>query len=509
VERAFQHGDTSDPETAASFWKPRRRWRRRFTALAAAGDAVSGSFAGGVLLWQVADHASPLLWLLPVVAGILWTAWLSLGRAYDWMLFGEGVEEYRRVGVAGLVAVGTVAVAATVFEFPNGQGMVLGLMGAAILTLIWRRVLRAALVRRRRKGQGMNRAVLVGPSSAVEATARLVSHATFHGTKVVGALVPLGDRAPDAAFVPAFAEGTDVTSAVQAFDADEVILLRSVDLESPELRELMWGLAERDVNLLIKPMSLHVAGPRLHVRPVDGLPLLQIAHPQIAGLARTVKGAIDRTTAALGLLLLAPVMLTISLLVLREDGGPVLYRQIRIGEDGKPFPMLKFRSMHVDADQRLAEVQANNVHPDGVHIAIINDPRVTRIGRIIRRYSLDELPQLVNVLRGEMALVGPRPPLPREVEAYPQQGWFRLAVRPGMTGLWQIQGAQRHHLSLDEALELDLRYVENWSLAYDMAILWKTMAVVFQGSGEVKPVTSSSRTEEALPPIPGPLTDLN
>jgi exopolysaccharide biosynthesis polyprenyl glycosylphosphotransferase len=269
----------------------------------------------------------------------------------------------------------------------------------------------------------------------------------------------------------------------------------------------MWALAERDVSLLIKPMSLHVAGPRLQVRPVDGLPLLQIAHPQIAGLARTVKGAIDRTAAAVGLLLLAPVMLTLALLVIREDGGPVLYRQVRIGEDGKPFPMLKFRSMHVDADQRLAEVQALNVHPDGVHIAIVNDPRVTRIGRFIRRYSLDELPQLFNVLRGEMALVGPRPPLPSEVAAYPDHGWFRMAVRPGLTGLWQIQGAQRHHLSLDEALELDLRYVENWSLAYDMAILWKTVAVVLRGSGEVKPEPSRHRADQALPPIPGKLAD--
>lgn len=478
----------------------------KFTALAAFGDGLLGLIASVIALDMIPHGTAAWIGLVPVAMGVLWVAWLGFGRAYDWGLFGEGVEEYRRVTVAGLVAVGGTATGVTVMQLDGARGLVLGLLLATLATLVWRRVMRAALVKRRKSGKGMNRAVLVGPSGAVDATARLVSQASFHGTKVVGALVPPGDRAPDPTFVPAFHHGSDIPSAAEAFDADEVILLRSVDLESLEMRDLMWALADRDVNLLIKPMSLHVAGPRLQVRPVDGLPLLQIAHPQITGLARTVKGAIDRTAAAIGLLLLAPVLLTIAALVVWEDRGPVFYRQTRIGEDGRPFRMMKFRSMHVDADQRLAEVAELNVHPDGVHIAIVNDPRVTRTGRFIRRYSLDELPQLINVLRGEMALVGPRPPLPREVEAYPDHGWFRMAVRPGLTGLWQIKGPERHFLSLDEALELDLRYVENWSLAYDAAILWKTIAVVLRGSGEVK-LDGAAKTQSLLPPAPRPLTE--
>ncbi len=480
--RAFEGFGAASSRDARS--RPRRRWRQKFTTIAASGDAVVGV---GVVAAMLARNATPhpdgaLFWLVPVLLALFWVAWLGMGRAYDWNLFGEGVEEYRRVAVAGLVAVGAVGVVGSLTQFDNARGMVIGLLVATPMTLVWRRCLRGLMHRRRRSGQGMNRALLVGPTAAVEATAHLVSRTSFHGTKVVGALIPPGDRAPDSPFIPEYRTGHDIAGAAEAFDVDEVLLLRSVDLDSPQMRDLMWTLAEREVTLLIKPMDLHVSGPRLTVRPVDGLPLLHIAHPQISGLSRTVKGAIDRTLAAIGLFLLAPVLLAIALLVVRQDRGPVFYRQERIGENGKRFHMIKFRSMVVDADKRLEEVAALNIHEGGVLIAIPNDPRVTSIGRFLRKYSLDELPQLLNVVRGEMALVGPRPPLPTEVESYPDHGWFRMAVRPGLTGLWQIKGPERHHLSLDDSLELDLRYVENWSLSYDWAILWKTIGVVLRGS---------------------------
>ena len=453
---------------------------------------------------------NPLLWLAPLGMAIAWCLWLGFGRAYDWTLFGEGVEEYRRVAVAGLVAVGAVGVISAIAQLANGRAWVVGLLAVTFLTLVWRRVLRGTLHRCRRGGRGMNRAVLVGPTDAVEATAELVNKNPFHGTNVVGALIPEDDPAPNPRTIPGFARQGEIAEIADTFDADEVILLRSVDLGSVEMRDLMWALADRGVSLLIQPMSLRVSGPRFSARPVDGMPLLQIAHPQISGLARAVKGALDRTLAALGLVVLAPALLLMATFVALEDRGPVFYRQRRIGEDGKPFDMLKFRSMQVDADQRLDEVAALNVHPDGVHIAIKNDPRVTSVGRFLRRYSLDELPQLINVVKGEMALVGPRPPLPAEVEAYPEQGWLRMAVRPGLTGLWQIKGPERHFLSLDEALELDLRYVENWSLAYDWAILWKTVGVVLRGSGEVKDAPQEAEpavadaTQRARPAVDTP-----
>ncbi len=507
--RPFEGRSSISGGRASARSLPRRRWRRKFTAIAGAGDAVVGALAAAIAL-DVTPHPNSLAVVtgLPFLMAIAWVLWLGFGRAYDWNLFGEGVEEYRRVAVAGMVAVGMVAAISSIAQLPNGRGLVLGLLAATGMTLVWRRCVRGLLHRRRRSGQGMNRALLVGPTAAVEATSQLVSRTSFHGTKVVGALIPPNDRAPVSDFIPDHRKGSDIAAAAELFDADEVVLLRSVDLDSVEMRDLMWALADRHVNLLIKPMSLHVSGPRFMVRPVDGLPLLQIAHPQISGLARTVKSAIDRSLAAFGLLLLGPVLLIIAGLVVLEDRGPVFYRQIRVGENGKPFAMIKFRSMDVNADKRLDEVRSLNAHPDGVHIAIMNDPRVTAIGRILRRYSLDELPQLINVLRGEMALVGPRPPLPVEVEAYPDHGWFRMAVRPGLTGLWQIKGPERHFLSLDEALELDLRYVENWSLAYDWAILWKTLAVVLKGSGEVRSKPGpGAHSGGILPPITQPLTE--
>jgi hypothetical protein len=381
INRAAQQ---ASHEGRDSLFHGRNRWRRRFRLLAAAGDAAAGC-AAAVLALDVTPHPDSAGFLLmPPALAALWVGWLRAGRAYDWNLFGEGVEEYRRVAVAGLVAVGLVAVVSSLAQVLNGRGLVIGLLIATGLTLLWRRFVRGLLHRRRRSGQGMNRAVLVGPTRAVEASARLLAESAFHGTKVVGALVPPGDEPPGTELVPDHREGLDIPQAADEFDADEVVLLRSVDLESLEMRELMWALADRGVNLLIKPMSLHVAGPRLAVRPVDGLPLLQIARPQITGLSRTVKGAIDRTGAAFGLLLLAPVLLTIAAIVVLQDRGPVFYKQVRIGENGRAFAMLKFRSMHVDADQRLHEVQELNAHPDGVHIAIKNDPRVTRMGRYLR-----------------------------------------------------------------------------------------------------------------------------
>jgi exopolysaccharide biosynthesis polyprenyl glycosylphosphotransferase len=193
-----------------------------------------------------------------------------------------------------------------------------------------------------------------------------------------------------------------------------------------------------------------------------------------------VKGGVDRAAAALALLSLMPVLLLIALAVRLDSPGPVLYRQERIGVNGRGFTILKFRSMSVDADCLLAELLYRN-EGGGLLFKMRRDPRVTRVGRWLRRFSLDELPQLFNVLGGSMSLVGPRPPLPAEVERYDSSVSRRLLVKPGLTGLWQISG--RSDLSWEEAVRLDLRYVENWSLALDALILVKTVRAVVSSSG--------------------------
>jgi exopolysaccharide biosynthesis polyprenyl glycosylphosphotransferase len=226
---------------------------------------------------------------------------------------------------------------------------------------------------------------------------------------------------------------------------------------------------------------MEIAGPRMHMRPFIGLPLLHVEEPEFTGSKRVVKEAVDRLGAGLALLASAPVLLAIALAVRLDSSGPVLFRQVRIGRGGREFSMLKFRTMAADAEEQRAALLDRNENADGLLFKIADDPRITRVGRLLRRFSLDELPQLFNVLGGQMSLVGPRPPLPAEVALYDDSVRRRLLVKPGLTGLWQVSG--RSDLTWDESVRLDLRYVENWSLLLDLMILWKTVFAVIRARG--------------------------
>jgi exopolysaccharide biosynthesis polyprenyl glycosylphosphotransferase len=277
--------------------------------------------------------------------------------------------------------------------------------------------------------------------------------------------------------------GTDPRTVLRAVDdlrADVVAVAADPDLSGHALRRLAWQLDERGVDLILSPGIVEVAGPRLSIRPVAGLSLLHMERPATRGGRMLVKRILDRLLGVGLFLALLPLLSVIAVAIRRSSPGPVIFRQIRIGEDGKPFEMLKFRSMTVDAEDRREELVESD-EGNGVLFKIRDDPRVTRVGALLRRYSLDELPQLWNVVRGEMSLVGPRPPLPREVIGYSADATRRLRVKPGMTGLWQVSG--RSDLSWEESLRLDLRYVDNWSLASDATILWRTWRAVIGRSG--------------------------
>jgi exopolysaccharide biosynthesis polyprenyl glycosylphosphotransferase len=243
---------------------------------------------------------------------------------------------------------------------------------------------------------------------------------------------------------------------------------------------LGWALEKTRAELLLAPAVTEVVGPRVHIRPVCGLPLMHMERPELRGTRRLVKNLFDRTAALVGIVLLAPLLVGLALAVSLTSRGGMFFRQERVGRDGRTFSMLKFRSMVAGAD-RLVDDLAADSDGNGVLFKRKNDPRVTRIGRFMRRYSLDELPQLVNVLTGAMSLVGPRPPLPTEVERYGFDMHRRFLVKPGLTGLWQVSG--RSDLSWDDSVRIDVRYVENWSLAFDFMILWKTVGAVLRGSG--------------------------
>jgi exopolysaccharide biosynthesis polyprenyl glycosylphosphotransferase len=226
---------------------------------------------------------------------------------------------------------------------------------------------------------------------------------------------------------------------------------------------------------------MEVAGPRLHIRPMTGLPLLHVEEPEFAGARRVAKAIVDRSLAVLGFALFLPLLFGCWLAVRLTSPGPAVFRQVRTGQGGREFTLLKFRSMYTDAEKRKAGLEERNERSEGLLFKIRDDPRVTPVGRWLRKFSLDELPQLVNVIQGKMSLVGPRPPLPEEVALYQDDVRRRLLVKPGLTGLWQISG--RSDLDWDESVRLDLRYVENWSFTLDLMILWKTMSTVVRGRG--------------------------
>jgi exopolysaccharide biosynthesis polyprenyl glycosylphosphotransferase len=271
-----------------------------------------------------------------------------------------------------------------------------------------------------------------------------------------------------------------VPDAVRDFGADTVAVLACPEMSAIRLRELAWQLEATGTDVCVAPALLDVAGPRTTIRPVAGLPLLHVDHPELTGTKQAVKAGFDKVVAGLGLLFLSPLFLLIAARIKFHDGGPVFFRQVRVGKDGRRFRVFKFRTMVVDAE-RLKTKLADSNEAAGALFKMRRDPRVTRPGAWLRRWSLDELPQLINVVIGDMSLVGPRPALPAEVARYHDHMRRRLVVKPGITGLWQVNG--RSDLSWADAVRLDLRYVENWSLALDLQVLWKTGSAILHGDG--------------------------
>jgi exopolysaccharide biosynthesis polyprenyl glycosylphosphotransferase len=351
---------------------------------------------------------------------------------------------------------------------------------ATLFGLLARLALRKRLHRQRRLGACMRRTVVVGHAQVAADLARELRRESYHGLDVVAACVT-GPAGPgEIEGVPVIPDLCSVPEVVQRFGADTVAVLACPEMSGVRLRELAWALEKTGTDLCVAPALLDVAGPRTTIRPIAGLPLLHMDHPEFTGGRRVIKSAFDKALALSAIALFAPAFALIALVIWISDGGSPIFRQTRVGLDGQTFTVYKFRTMVPDADRHKAELAAHNEH-DGVLFKIRNDPRVTAVGAWLRRYSVDELPQLVNVLIGDMSLVGPRPALPEEAAAYGDQVRRRLVVKPGMTGLWQVNG--RSDLSWEESVRLDLRYVENWSLALDMQILWKTWSAVLRGSG--------------------------
>ncbi len=443
--------------------------------------AVAAALAVRVRFGTIPD----IYLVLPVALPATWVLLNWLYRTYEHRYIGAGPEEFHRMARAGLILFATVAAVAYSLNgnFPRTIALI-AVPFAVLGSMIGRGLLRIGLRHARAAGRGLHRTLVVGRGDAAVALIDQLRHtenSLHHGIVPVGVCLADEEITPSHVNeVPVLGTPNDVLSAARRVDADAVAVVSQPDLSGHALRRLSWALEERGIELLVSPGIVEVAGPRLSIRPLAGMSLLHLERPVLKGTRRALKVAFDYSATSVLLLLLGPLMMGLALAVRLTSRGPALFRQTRVGTDGQEFTVYKFRSMVVDAEQRLTALAEAN-EGNGVLFKIRQDPRVTRIGRVLRKYSLDELPQLLNVLRGNMSLVGPRPPLPSEVAGYSRTEIRRLRVRPGMTGLWQVSG--RSDLTWEESLRLDLRYVDNWSLALDLSILWRTVRAVTQGSG--------------------------
>ncbi|WP_328913154.1 MULTISPECIES: sugar transferase [unclassified Streptomyces] len=460
-----------------------------YLPLALAVDAL-GIAVPVVMLLRHTEQPHPLV--CAVVAAASWLVVRVCRRRYAADALGEtsGV-----LAVLGdwLVLLGVLAVLRTAFgEIVRPSVALAALTAGPLLTLAGRKATYHHLIAARRSAQAVRRVLVIGEPSTADHVVGHLAARTEHAYVVVG-VVPVGSAklecgAPVTERLPSVEprgpaeDAESVLRAVHELHAELVLLSPGPRLHAERLRRLSWALHDAGVPLAVLPGLVDVAVRRVQVDAPAGLTMLHIAPPARRGVQMALKTALDRSGSALGLLMLLPLFALTAAAIRLTSAGPVFHRQTRFGRHGRPFVMWKFRTMVADAESRKAELERTGANEnDGLMFKMRRDPRVTAVGRVLRRCSLDELPQLVNVLRGEMSLVGPRPPLPDEVARYDEVELRRLAVKPGITGLWQVSG--RSELSWDETLAIDLRYVDNWSFTGDVAVMARTLRAVVDGRG--------------------------
>jgi exopolysaccharide biosynthesis polyprenyl glycosylphosphotransferase len=416
---------------------------------------------------------------------IVWTTALAAVGSRHYRVIGTGIAEYKAVLKSALVVLLLICLTSFALKLDVSRRFVLvalplGLLAIVVSRVLWRRWMSL----HRRRGLMSSRVLLVGSgqtASHIAADLRRHSDAGYH---VVGVLITDGNEAvAGLSDVPVFGSVGDLLRAVSECGADTVFVTDGHNLPPAKLRELSWSLEPGRQHLVRAPSLTDIAGPRIHARPVAGLPLIHVETPRYQGADRFLKRAFDLVVSAGLLMVLSIPLLVVALLIVSTSPGGVFFAHERIGKRNRPFKMLKFRSMVADADADLASLLRAQGTDDKPLFKVADDPRVTRVGSLLRRYSIDEIPQLMNVLRGEMSLVGPRPQVAREVALYDNAATRRLFVKPGMTGLWQVSG--RSNLSWDESVRLDLYYVENWSLTADLSIMARTVRAVFAKDGAI------------------------
>ncbi|MGY6019838.1 sugar transferase [Streptomyces spinosirectus] len=457
----------------------RRRWEHKYRLALLVADGCA-AVAAAFLIHSVYGR-----WAVALVLPPTWIIAMFAHRSYDRSALGLGSEEYRRV-LRGAVALPALAVAAYwLFTRDSGllHDMIMAAVPVAVIGVAVRYSLRRRLHRRWARDRDRSVTLLVGPSRGIVELVAVLRRGGAQELQVAGVCLSDPENAAEIRKLglPFLGGIGGMNDVIHALGISTLVALPVPGADPTVLRRMSWSAAAQGVDFLLAPVLTDVSAQRLAVRPTNGVPLVRIKAPDMSRFSRLPKSLLDRSLAAGLLLLLSLPMLLVALVVRLDSSGPALFRQERVGRFGDHFTMLKFRTMRVDSEALRAELQHLNENSDGLLFKVKKDPRVTRVGSFLRRSSLDELPQLINVVKGHMSLVGPRPSLPEEVEEYTPDIKRRLLVKPGLTGLWQVSG--RSDLPWDEAVRLDLGYVDNWSMGLDLSILARTGSAVVRGTG--------------------------
>lgn len=476
----------------------KRDWRETYASRLAVTDLLALIWVvfGVQIAWfgsETADVAfrgntRDLVVNYSAVSVIIITGWmvmLGIFGSREYRVLGTGPQEYKLIANASVRLFGLVALVAYLFQIDVARGYILIAFPLGIVVLVFSRwIWRQWLGVQRERGQYSARVLLVGSQPSASRIAGELTRQPGAGYHVVGACVPtgfIGNYLPGTQ-IPVLGNIDNVHSALDAVNADTVVVTSSEEISPNRMRELSWSLEPGRRHLVVVPSLTDIGGPRIHTRPVAGLPLIHVETPRYEGRKLFAKRAFDVAASGLLILVLSPLLLVVALTIRLGMPGSVMFLQNRVGINGTHFRIRKFRSMVEGAEADLEKLRDNQLaEGNSVLFKMKDDPRVTPVGRFLRRFSLDELPQLFNVFGGSMSLVGPRPPLESEVEKYDSHVHRRFLVKPGVTGLWQVSG--RSNLSWEDSVRLDLYYVENWSITGDLSILWRTFRAVLARDG--------------------------
>lgn len=488
-------GSAITQQVAASGANTARRWQNLYAGRLRISD--SAIVFGSVMLAQyvrfgeianTSGYSDPTMTLFSFLFAALWLSSLAVFQTRSPRVIGASIDEYRRIGTASFWTFGIIAMATLLAKVDLARGYLAialpaGTLGLLASRSLWRRHIGTL----RARGQCQTKVLAIGDRQAVSHLAHELARNPRAGCVVVGVCIPgygpsRGNTLlVDGREIPILGDESHAVGAIGSCGADTVAVTRTEHFGVRGIRELMWQLETKDVDLVVSPGVMDVAEARLTLQLTAGLPLLHVEKPQYEGTQRFQKQAFDVCFSLAALIATAPVLIAAAIAIKLTSRGSVFYPSERIGIDGNPFTMLKFRTMTDGADKQIDHLMPHNESTGGILFKMRQDPRVTPVGRILRRFSNDELPQFINVIKGDMSVVGPRPPLRREVEAYDGDVKRRLLVKPGVSGLWQVSG--RSDLSWEQSVRLDLSYVDNWSMAGDLMIIAKTVKAVLTSHG--------------------------